>query len=739
MGGGERLNSPPAQKRPLSLIGEVSRSLSRCLSDPYCVLDEVVTALQQGLAPEHLGIFLLDETAKELRLAAGRGVALKSWGNSYPLGEGFIGQMAIREEPYLIPDTRHEEGYIGLGEESNGAALWTPLRVADQVLGVMGLEREEEPFSPTEVEIVRIIADQTALALQGARLCQEINSIRELEERLEERSAALAQANTSLREERDRVEALYRITQELTASLDLDRVLNRALALINRTIGVPQGSILLLDQETGYLVYRAALGRVEALPRGGKRTAFRRGVGLAGWVLEHGRPVIIERLDRDERWITDPDKKGESQSAMAVPLGTPDDVLGVMLLFHPQPGYFTQDHLRLVTAAATQVTNVIKNTELYRLVRSQAERLGNMVIVQRAEASRSRAILESITDGVVVADADGLVTVVNPAAERLLGVQEEGCIGQPLWTLYARFPPQVVDEVQKIIQKLGVGRPPAQLTLERELGREKRILSAHFAPVVTEQEEFSGVVTVLRDITREREIAQAKNEFISIVAHELRTPMTSIKGYTDLILKKAVGPLTEAQENFLRVVKSNVDRLAALVSDLLDISRIEAGRVKLNLQPLRLEEITRDVVSTLERAIHERNLTIEVNIPQDLPWVRGDRDRLVQVLTNLLSNAYQYTEAGGHITVSLHRRDGMVQVDVTDTGIGIAPEDQERIFERFFRADHELVRRQSGTGLGLPIVKSIVEMHGGRIWVKSELGKGSTFSFTLPIAEEKTN
>ena len=558
-----------------------------------------------------------------------------------------------------------------------------------------------------------------------------------LEEDLRRHSEELARANRELTKERDRVRILLNITSELTTSLDLDRTLNRALALINQAVGVKQGSILLLDPETGDLVYRAALGRAEALPRGGKHTSFRYGEGLAGWVLQHNEPAIITGIDQDERWVVDPKKKGQSQSVLAVPLSTGDDVLGVMLLFHSEPNYFTAEHQELVMAAAHQITVMIKNTELYRLIRNQAERLGTMLRTQRADASQRLAILESITDGVVVTDVESKIVAVNRSAQQFLGVSEDEVVGQDVRNLYRNFPADVTDAVVEAASQLVATDAARSYSPRTEvlLERDKRVLSAYFAPILDEETECQGVVTVLRDITREREIAQAKSEFVSIVAHELRTPMTSIKGYADLILSGAAGSVSETQMQFLRVIRTNVERLAALVGDLLDISRIEAGRVKFDIRPLRMDEVAREVVDSLQGEIVRRNLELEVDIPTHLPQVQGDRNRIVQVLTNLVSNAYKYTPPGGRITLALHRANGELQVDVSDTGIGIAPTDSDRVFERFYRADHDLVRQQTGTGLGLPIAKSIVEMHGGRMWVRSELGKGSTFSFSLPVVE----
>jgi len=233
------------------------------------------------------------------------------------------------------------------------------------------------------------------------------------------------------------------------------------------------------------------------------------------------------------------------------------------------------------------------------------------------------------------------------------------------------------------------------------------------------------------------EADRAKTEFISTVSHELRTPMTSIKGYADLLLIGAAGAINDNQQRFLSVIKSNADRLSVLVNDLLDISRIESGRVKLELKPIPIESLIDSVVASLHTRVEEKNLTLHVALPEgDLPRVYADRDRVIQILTNLISNAYQYTPPGGTITVRAFEAGEFIQIDVVDTGIGIAPENQPKVFERFYRVDDPNVTEFPGTGLGLAIVKSLVEMHEGRIWLASEEGAGATFSFTLRAVQE---
>jgi signal transduction histidine kinase len=269
-----------------------------------------------------------------------------------------------------------------------------------------------------------------------------------------------------------------------------------------------------------------------------------------------------------------------------------------------------------------------------------------------------------------------------------------------------------------------------------------KVVLVHLAPVIW-RNEFLGTVSIFRDITHEVEVDRLKSEFVATVSHELRTPMTSIKGYVDILLMGAAGALNENQTHFLDIVRSNTDRLAVLVNDLLDISRIEAGRVSLSLQAIDMREVAEDVIADVKRRSQEENklMNLTYEADKDLPRVTGDIERVRQILGNLVDNAYHYTPQNGKIIVHMAVVDETnIQIDVQDNGIGIDAVDTDRIFERFFRGEHPLVLATPGTGLGLAIVKQLVTMHKGRIWMKSKgiAGEGSTFSFTLPIyrAEE---
>jgi two-component system phosphate regulon sensor histidine kinase PhoR len=241
------------------------------------------------------------------------------------------------------------------------------------------------------------------------------------------------------------------------------------------------------------------------------------------------------------------------------------------------------------------------------------------------------------------------------------------------------------------------------------------------------------VVLVLHDISELRRLERVRRDFVANVSHEFKTPLTAIQGFAETLLG---GALEEPQNSrrFLGIIRDHAARLARLTDDLLELSQAEAGRLELEMQPLSVSGLIEACLDTTRLKGREKNLTLAADCPSDLPLVRGDQARLREALQNLLDNAVQYTPPGGRVTVRAARVDGQVSIAVTDTGIGIPQADQERIFERFYRVDAARSREVGGTGLGLSIAKHLVEAHGGRIRVESEVGRGSTFTLLLPAA-----
>jgi signal transduction histidine kinase len=532
-----------------------------------------------------------------------------------------------------------------------------------------------------------------------------------------------------------RVKTLLDVTSELSASLDHDRVLMRALEIVNEIVNASQGVILLIDEDSNELIFRAALGEDRQLSPQGLPSGMMQNEGLAGWIIANRSSVIVHDTHLDPRWIERESSK-DHRSVLAVPLISNEEVIGVMMLFQSNPHAFTRDQFDLVETVARQVANAINNANLYLLIRQQAERLGTMLRLEQIETAKNQAILESIADGVIVSDANHRIILANPPASVMLEVPRQQLIDATIDDLLKQHGLEEKSWVAAVDNWINNRDSLAQWEyLEEQLPIGTNVINVRVSPVLVGS-QFTGTVSIFRDITKETEIDRLKSEFVSTVSHELRTPMTSIKGYLDLMLLGMSGQMTPVQLRYLSIIKNNAERLQTLVDDLLNISRLETGKLLLDLHPT-------DVASLIEKVVdghlngriqhEEKQIVVKTTIPDNLPLIQADEARLIQVVTNLLDNALNYTTDGDEIEISARYDGDSIIVQVSDNGIGIAEEDQEKIFDRFYRADDHTVQKISGTGLGLSIVRSIVEMHGGQLKVASQLGHGSTFSFNLPI------
>jgi PAS domain S-box-containing protein len=354
--------------------------------------------------------------------------------------------------------------------------------------------------------------------------------------------------------------------------------------------------------------------------------------------------------------------------------------------------------------------------------------------------------VEALSQGVILLDSRARVLDMNPAAQQIFGKPAIETVGRPVEELLAGW-----EGVSDLLRVTGEQQVEVALDLEGNAGErtyEVRVSSLHDLP----QSGLGGTI-LLRDITVRKRVEQellqakeaaeasdrAKSEFMSVASHELRTPITAIKGYADLLAKGTVGPVNEVQADFLDTIRTNVDRIALLVSDLSDMARIESGRLRLEIEPVRVEEIIADAIEQFRTQIEEKNQTLHVEVPQDLPVARADSERTVQVLSNLIGNAHKFTPAGGRIAVQAAYRnetawEAAIVVCVADDGIGIRPEEHGKVFEKFYRSDDRKASDIPGSGLGLSIAARLVEMQGGEIWLESVFREGTTVGFTLPTA-----
>ncbi|MGH2519812.1 MAG: ATP-binding protein, partial [Chloroflexota bacterium] len=383
--------------------------------------------------------------------------------------------------------------------------------------------------------------------------------------------------------------------------------------------------------------------------------------------------------------------------------------------------------------------------DLARDVTTLAANLRSAVADLQAQVDRAdmasgemRSVLDATGEGMIFVTGEGRLGRINGRAAEMFGLPPEEVLGTESEELLERMR-EVFDGSEAffvdLARRLADHGTGASFTLElSQQHPRRRDIELFSTPVDSPAAHRLGRLHVFRDVTHQREVERLKSEFVALVSHELRTPLTSVAGYVDLLLDGEAGPLSEAQRSCLTIVRKNSDRLAALISDLLDLSRIESGRLELHLEPLQLPLLAAQAVQIVRPLTEQKKQRLELSFAPNCPAVLADGNRVEQVLTNLLSNASKYTQEGGQIWLSGALVDGLARVDVRDTGVGLSEEELGHLFTRFYRAHNPAARQAGGSGLGLSIARSLVEMQGGHMSVSSTPGQGSTFSFTLPLA-----
>lgn len=550
----------------------------------------------------------------------------------------------------------------------------------------------------------------------------------------------------------DRLAALYRVSNSLGLSLNLDDVLTHVMDAVIQLTGAERGFLTMIDPDTGSLDLRAARNiEQESLQR--KDMEISRTVVQS--VIETGRGIVTTDAQSDPRFANQDSVVIYSlRSILCAPLQSRGSIIGVIYVDNrARTSLFTKDDLDLLSAFASQAAVAIENARLYtRTDQALAARIAELETMSQIDMQLSENLdLSRVTEIArqwALKGTGGSESWISLCGDEITpGLQifgpQGGHIPLPeeglLEPISDDYKPQIIlanDErpnyliapmlhARKTIGAIIVADPNSFSEPSAQfLGR----LAARAAAVIENARLYLAV----------QKANEAKSQFVSIVTHELRIPLTSIKGYTDLIRQAVIGPVNEQQMEFLNVIRSNADRMATLISDLSDVSRIERGILKLEPVLVPLHGYVDETINRLRPKIEEKEQKINNKVPHTLPRVFADPNRLVQVLTNLISNAWKYTPEGGVITVQAVRNNNMILVEVIDNGIGISSEDQMKLFTQFFRAESPEVREQTGWGLGLNVTKRLVEFMGGNIGMDSKLQAGSTFWFTLPIQTPET-
>lgn len=487
---------------------------------------------------------------------------------------------------------------------------------------------------------------------------------------------------------------------------------------VSATLELPEGVPFILE---GVLkATRAQVARIILLSAGGDpqmvmaRGEPREGLGaldraLATAARELEQPMVVENLARAKTLAEPEALSGPIKAAIALPVCTKDRVPAVMWVGYGEVRRFDASEIDLLSTLASQTAVLVEKARLF----------------QAAEGGRRRlaAILASTTDAVLVTDRDDCILLVNPAAERAFGIAADVVVGQKI---------NQTELAPVLVQVFEEPLPPSEALTEEVPLPDGRTLYASVSTILSADGERIGRVAVMRDITRFKELDEMKSEFVATVSHDLRSPLTFIRGYATML--PMVGEFNDTQHEYIEKILHGVEQMSELIVDLLDLGRIEAG-VGLEREPCHLGTILAGAVDGMRARAAAEGLTLRLEPAESVAVVAGDAALLRQAVTNLVDNAVKYTPSGGIVTVGLSVRDEQAVIRVADTGIGIAPDDHVRLFEKFYRIRRRDTMDIPGTGLGLAIVKSIVERHGGKVWVDSELDKGSTFYVSLPLGE----
>lgn len=725
----------------------------RLISAPYFYI-----ALRERVTEKLFFAFFVEDEERysdkeNQRWLMGRDLFSQIVQESVPLRvENYVEEMTRLNSPILL-ESRDLKAWMGV-----------PLIAGQETLGVVAVGSTEagKVYTDDQLKIFSDIGALAATSLDKARLFAE----------------------TNLRSRQLRV--LNEISQKLASELNVQNLLELITKSAVEILNGEAGSLLLSveDGSANALEFKVAVGG-SGQDLVGKR--FPKDKGLAGEVASTGKPVIVNNTATDARWGGEvASGKFSTNAVLAVPLVAQNRVIGVLEVLNKKDGsVFVREDTELLTTFAGQAAVALENARLFEMTDLQlGQRVAELQALERIDVELNRSLdLKKVADitmrwaiansgatagvlGLVVGEPPQLQIISKygyedddfPAgAEGTIWPLDRGIVSRVMRTRQ----PDLVNDVsidrdyipslrsaqsQLTIPMLSGGAINAILLLEKDRQPRLGLVEMSFAQRLAEHASIAITNAQLyAELTRANE---SKSEFVSFVAHELKTPMTSIKGFTDLLLSGVAGKPSEQQGSFLGTIRSNIDRMNTLVSDLNDVTKLQTNNLHMEFAPVDFRNVVTETLRPLHKQIEDKHQSLNMLIPEPLPPILADQNRLIQVLTNLVSNAYKYTPPEGEITLRAevqqttldpkgHDLGPSLHISVKDTGIGMSEEDLAKLFTPYFRSENPLTREQPGTGLGLTITRGIVMRHNGNIWLESKLNEGTIFHFTVPLAPQE--
>jgi signal transduction histidine kinase len=684
------------------------------------------------------------------------------------------GRAILARQIVTIEDVLADERYESTAPHAGGfrSMVGVPLLRDSNPVGVIVIVRSDPgPFTDRQIALLKTFADQAVIAIENVRLFTE----------LQEKNTALTAAHAQVTEALEQQTATSEILRVISGSpTDIQPVLDAMAESAARLCEAYDAGVWLRDDET--LVMSAHHGPIPSPPQ-------RLPIGrdwVTGRAVVDGRPIHVHDL------ATAGDEFPEGQAmalrdghrtTLATPLLREGKAIGAILIRRAEVRPFSDKHIALLKTFADQAVIAIENVRLFKELQSRTGELTRSVERLTALGEVGRAVSSTL-------DLETVLTTIVSQANQLLGAEHcaiyeydeaseefhlratqnidmgfvellrstrirkgEGAVGQMAVTFQPTHIPDIgLDASYQSRLRSPALRAGYRAILAVPLLRENRIIGGlivnrkapgEFAPELVEllrtfaaqsalAIQNARLFRELADKSHQLEAAsQHKSEFLANMSHELRTPLNAIIGFSEVLSDRMFGELNEKQEEYLKDIYASGQHLLSLINDILDLSKIEAGRMELELTDFDLPTAIENALMLVRERAGRRSIALHTNIDTRLGQVQADERKVRQLVLNLLSNAIKFTPGGGRIDVGAVPKDGFVEVSISDTGIGVAPEDQEKIFEEF-RQVGTAAKKVEGTGLGLTLCRKFVELHGGKIWVKSQEGVGSTFTFTIP-------
>ncbi len=679
------------RRRFAATLQEIARTINATL-DPAQVFSQILDQLARLVTYESASIFVVEGDG--LKIVATRGFVEEDavLGLKVPITTASLSGAVLKSiEPLCLDDVQLDERWVRWDDhpESEQIRGWigAPLVVRDRAVGVINVDSYTVgAFGPAEVELVTAFAEQAATAVANTQLFTES----------QRRVQALS--------------ALAHTAREVTVSLNIDEVIERILQRTLSSLEAEAASIALLDEATDTLEFKFVRGKAADHLVG---LRLKRGQGIAGWVVENNEPVVIQDVREDSRFFPEIDKQTgfTTRIIAAAPILAESKTIGVLEAINPRGDFFREEQIDLLMGIAYLAGSAILRARLFTETQSAQQRYASL--------------FEDSIDPLLITDLKGSIKDANRHAERFLGHSREELREKLVFDLDIPNAEQVETELAKL-------QPGATFASDTpSVQGDDRILpiEIHVKRIDIDKEPLFQ--WILRDVSERVELDQLRSDLTSMIFHDLRAPIGNIISSLEVLETSSIMNEDEAFQSVLSIAQRSSRRASRLIESLLDLDRLEAGDAVIDKQKTSISDLIKDAVEEVRPIAEAKEHTLEVNIKPQLPEADIDFDLILRVLTNLLENAIKYTRTAGNIRISAKQEKKQIVVSVKDSGGGIPPADQKRIFEKYARIHRE--GRPKGRGLGLAFCRLAVEAHAGKIWVESSEGEGSTFHFTLPL------